>query len=123
MGMIDSYASTFPDEALEKQERELKELGIYDDHTVEDTVIIPKKLEPMINKIAQSFREKLYKVNAPADFIHDVQSEFTDLCKLTHAFHNPLTRPVITETAVRDAEAIYSNIFKELFGDDSTTKL
>lgn len=123
MGMIDSYASTFPDSALGRQEKELKELGIYDDHTVEDTVIIPKELEPMINKIAQSFREELYEANAPASFIHDVQSEFTDTCKLAHALHNPLTNPITTEDDVYEAKRIYANIFKELFGKDITTKL
>lgn len=114
MGMLEAFSNTLTETEIEEATRELKRGNLYGDNSRENNVVIPDRLKPVIAEISQTVRKKLYEANAPSDYIHDAQHEFTDLCKFCHALDNNTTM-TLTEDDIHAALKTYSRIFRKLF--------
>lgn len=113
MGLLEAFSNTLTETEIETANKKLKREGLYGDDSRENDVVIPDKLKPVIAEISQTVRKKLYEANAPSDYIHDAQHEFTDLCKFCHALDNRTTM-TLTEDDIHAALKTYSRIFRKL---------
>lgn len=113
--MLEAFSNTLTKTEIEEATKELKREGLYRDNSRENNVVIPDKLKPVIAEISQTVRKKLYEANAPSDYIHDAQTEFTDICKFCHASKYKTGTAVLTEDDINSALKIYSRIFRKLF--------